>query len=289
MGANQSGERHDCALQGHAYHNFDGGTACNYCDKVVRSTDSISKELAELSTAVVDQGRTINKQGRTIDKLTSSRAHHGVTSCAEWVCGLRESQALDHSHSFERWLQEVQLGGWICSGKVTKEYFPDDNSLESGPGGTQEFVWKLLEPFATRNTRMVHGPRAKGGFRAPASIKWTLTCYPVADSHIKPSIGARKPDNVFRSRNDATGAHTIVVIGDNKRRAGGKFTEEEIGHILDMAKQLLVHYQKRRVYLYCFLTDGYRFQFFKVRRNATGFSFQESSVYEEVAGWQVLL
>ena len=58
--------------------------------------------------------------------------------------------------------------------------------------------------------------------------------------------------------------------------------------MLDMTRQLLMEYQKRRGLMYCFLTDGYRFQFFKVERHRShDFIFQESNVYEGITGWQV--
>jgi hypothetical protein len=222
-----------------------------------------------------------------LQDLRIAQPHQGVTTAAEWVGDLRAKNHLGHSQKLDLVLEEYRLKGWIHGGPYMR--FPTDNCLETGEGGTQEFVWNILEPYATKNTCKIYKPRKdNNGFLAKPESNLTLTCYPVPGSHTKPSFGTRKPDNVFRSRPDASGAHTIVVLGDNKRRANGKFTEEEIGHVLDIARQLLMEYQKRRTLMYCFLSDGYRFQFFEVTRaDQHIFSIQESIVYEGFTGWQV--
>ena len=66
----------------------------------------------------------------------------------------------------------------------------------------------------------------------------------------------------------------------------GDFSDAEIGHILDLAKTLLRSHHR---VLCCFLTDGERFQFFKVERRIDEFFFQQSSVFSNTMGWQILL
>lgn len=231
----------------------------------------------------------MDEVAREIKELRIGKLHQGVTTAAEWVCDLRDKDALSHSEEFNAWLLENKPNGWIRGGDLGADFFPSDMCLENGVGGTQEFVWSLLGQYSKNNQCKIHHPRIDGkGFLSKSTEALTLSCYPVANSHTKPSFGSRKPDNVFRSRSDVTGAHTIVVLGDNKRRAHGKFTDEEIGHVLDMTRQLLMDYQKRRVLMYCFLTDGYRLQFFGVRRGRmNNFTFLESNVYEGLTGWQV--
>jgi hypothetical protein len=56
-----------------------------------------------------------------------------------------------------------------------------------------------------------------------------------------------------------------------------------------LAKDLLKNHQVIRSFLYCFLTDGQRFQFFKAERLSDGFAFQQSSVFTSTKGWQILL
>lgn len=236
---------------------------------------SVAKKLEELSIEVKE--------------LRTAKPHQGVTTAAEWVCKLRGANELYYSSKLDAWLLDKKLECWICGGIVGADYFPSEECLESGEGGTQEFVWRLLEKISSSDGCKTYQPRKdERGYLSRPGSNLRLSCYPVPDSHKNASFGSRKPDNVFRSRPDATGVHTIVVIGDNKRRARGKFTEEEIGHILDMTRQLLMEYQKRRVLMYCFLTDGFRFQFFSVqRKTAREFIFHESIVYEGLTGWQV--
>jgi trehalose-6-phosphate synthase len=67
------------------------------------------------------------------------------------------------------------------------------------------------------------------------------------------------------------------------------FPEEEIGEILDMGKGILNKEQFTRTTLICFLTDGYRFQFFRCTRSERGsnISFEQSAVYGGESGWKV--
>lgn len=81
-------------------------------------------------------------------------------------------------------------------------------------------------------------------------------------SHKHPTFGTRKPDNVVY-KSGCSGYLAIVVFGENKGRYSNKdFNAQHCGRLLDMARELMTDFQPRRPFIYCFLTDGYRFRFF---------------------------
>ena len=216
--------------------------------------------------------------------------HHGVSTNQDWVRMLKNENQLVHDANLDKYLYDYKINGWYCP-KPDGVSFPGDDVLESGEGGTQSFVDSILSSFYHNNEFEVHRESKKkaGVFNKKPSCKLQLSCFPVENSYARPSFGTRKPDNVFRSEKNVGGAHSIVMIGENKRRAQGAFSDDEIGHILDMAKQLMVHHQKKRQFMYCFLSDGFRFQFFSIHRFQAGFEYCHSRVYEGVLGWQVIL
>jgi hypothetical protein len=87
------------------------------------------------------------------------------------------------------------------------------------------------------------------------------------------------------------GGCAITALGDVKG-CGARdrdFPEDQVGHILDMGVDLMKKEQFTRTCLYCFLTDGYKFQFFKCSRSQQGgeITYEQSAVYGGVYGWQV--
>lgn len=105
-----------------------------------------------------------------------------------------------------------------------------------------------------------------------------------------PTFGTRKPDAAFHLKGQC-GSLALVVIGEHKgRSSNGDFSNEEVGHILDMARDLMENHQVRRRHLYSYLSDGYRFQFFRTERTENGFVFfRKSSLFVGQAGVTVSL
>ena len=121
-------------------------------------------------------------------------------------------------------------------------------------------------------------------------IEIRIHCFPDVGAEERVSFGSRRPDNVFRYRRDVSGPQSIVLLGDNKGRyAHNYFPDEEIGHILDMGMSLMANYQRNRRFMYCFLTNGYNFQFFKIHRDRDScFHIEQSLVFCDILGWQVI-
>jgi len=76
---------------------------------------------------------------------------------------------------------------------------------------------------------------------------------------------------------------------DVKPRADGEFTDEEIGHIISLTTALLAKQHEKRLGMICGLTDGYRFQYFRVLRkpNGGGATVDASRTFTGYGGWQV--
>lgn len=76
---------------------------------------------------------------------------------------------------------------------------------------------------------------------------------------------------------------------DHKRNDHRGFPDEQAGQILDMVTQLMEYEQRNRPFMFAGLTDGYRWMFFKVIRVATGYRYQQSTVYQGLVGWRHFL
>jgi hypothetical protein len=94
--------------------------------------------------------------------------------------------------------------------------------------------------------------------------RMVLNSVPVG-GHSCVSYASRKTVIPCYMNNDQRGACSITIKGDVKGCAPRHvdFSKAEVGHVLDMAKDLMTMEQFTRAQLYCFLADGYRFQFFR--------------------------
>lgn len=69
---------------------------------------------------------------------------------------------------------------------------------------------------------------------------------PFPNAHAVPTFGTRKPDAAFHLKGHS-GSLALVVIGEHKGRlSDGDFSNDEVGHILDMARDLMENHQVRR-------------------------------------------
>lgn len=126
---------------------------------------------------------------------------------------------------------------------------------EEGPGGTQEYITKMEEAI-------MDGKPKDLSFE-DSIYQPTLTSIMVPGQHNAEKYGTRKPDMVGY-RPGEEGGMSILWIGDVKRSGMHDFGNDEIGHVLDMALSLYKHQGGKRPFIITFLTDGARFQFFKV-------------------------
>ena len=102
----------------------------------------------------------------------------------------------------------------------------------------------------------------------------------------KSSVGNHKPDYHQRS-DEFAGEQGIVSLGKIKgiMDADQEFSDEEVGQILDFLQELLLK-QGWRQWVYGFLTDGVRFEFFRgMRRSDDHVSFTRSGLLSKGPAW----
>mmetsp|Transcript_5496 Transcript_5496/g.5637 ORF Transcript_5496/g.5637 Transcript_5496/m.5637 type:complete len:600 (+) Transcript_5496:989-2788(+) len=232
--------------------------------------DELRQSLAGLSLTV---------ERMQVEKIQVVNNKHGVTSYANFAQGLKDRNQLIYKQEFQIWLQNSQDKWWPCE---EVETFPDLYQKEAEH--CQPFVSRMINTLALNNK---HKPLKKNGeySKNPASTQPSLN--DVVDAFKSVSFNQRKPDIVMYKANQR-GACSITMLGDVKsRNSNNDFPNEEVGHILDMTIELMTDHQSLRKTFYCFLTDGYRFQFFKCHRNGDSFTFEFSSVFLGESGWQI--
>ena len=121
------------------------------------------------------------------------------------------------------------------------------------------------------------------------------------DSRNKASVGSKKPDYVQRSLT-SSGEQGILCVGEMKSILDPEreFSREDVGQILDFLQEVLVT-QPWRHWVFGFLTDGIRFEFFLAKRLSSwlgrgsgdrdrdrddvGMSFTRSGLFSKGEGW----
>lgn len=230
-------------------------------------------------------------EAKLLDKDLKAELPHiaGVTTEVEWLQKLKAANELTScDETFSRFLTEVKVSWWITA-KVGK--FPAHRSSETEV--CQPFVTSIISCLTNCGEEVFSEPRhmLRAYFKGPKKVKVKFESVSV-DCHSVISFGRRKPDIVCYA-GERRGAMSISIIGDVKgcSSVNNSFPEAERGQILDMTKDLMTFEQPNRLYCYSFLTDGYRFQFFKTSRAEpraySPLSYQESAVYCGVSGWQV--
>jgi hypothetical protein len=218
--------------------------------------------------------------------LKVSREHKGITTASQWVASLRtEGLLAANSQSLDTFLESVRVHWWPASNVSP---FPEVGAMESSS----------CQPYVTARINEIHRGQVhrKKALRFPGTPAYLdrsdpaeLRSIPV-DGHSIVSYGGRSPD-VPCYYGTRRGACSITLLGDVKGCGARSkdFPEAEVGHILDMGTDLMTKQQFTRATLFCFLTDGYRFQFFRCVRTQQGdqIMYEQSAVYGGEHGWQV--
>jgi hypothetical protein len=215
-----------------------------------------------------------------------NRSHIGVSTEAEWVKDLEDRRLLSHEQTFDNTLILLRQSWWPRSPRSFPLLHDPENDV------CQPFFDQMFEDLRCHK---MHRRLAAGGYsKNPAPKNQQpkflneFICSPNS-----PTFSLRKPDIVLYQP-ERRGPCSITAIGDVKgRTSDGAFPNSEIGHVLDMATVLLREHQFLRVFIYCFLSDGYRFQFFKCQRQSGSvsepFKYVQSAIYIGEAGWQVCI
>ena len=106
------------------------------------------------------------------------------------------------------------------------------------------------------------------------------------------TLGTHKPDHLMRMAG-RSGEQSIITADEIKamldsNNPHGEFSDEQVGQELDFLQMTLI-LQAWRTFVYGFLTDTRRFEFYRaVRDPAKGITFERSGVYTDQDGWVAL-
>lgn len=189
---------------------------------------------------------------------------------------------------------KLWIDAWYKSNEPT---FPPDDADESGDDGTQAFFdseMNAIKEVIDRNNgklpvRKAHRNDRSKFLQKPHSWKM-VTSLPQVHVHNTPPLHRRKFDG-YTTQCGHAGPLSITFPTELKgalpRHRG--FPDDQAGQILDMATQLMEYEQRNRGFMFAGLTDGYRWMFFKIIRVATGYRYQQSTVYQGLVGWRHFL
>jgi hypothetical protein len=209
------------------------------------------------------------------------RGPRGISTAANWVSSIRDENLLIVDNKLNHFLENCAVEWWPTP-KVMP--FPNVGATESKT--CQDFVNTIIKKIINCDGNVYKIDDF--GNAQSIVLQFPIHSQPV-DCHKVVSFSGRKPD-ICCYQGDRRGAYLITLVGDVKGCGArtADFPEAEIGHILDMTTDLLVKHQFTRLFIYCFLTDGCKFQFFKVRRCVGNvFRYEQSAVYCNEKGWQV--
>ena len=180
-----------------------------------------------------------------------------------------------------------ELASWWPSRIVAA--FPKENDTETKT--CQPYVSAIINDISNGAGRVHMKKRNVSVFGKYVKATTQIRLHSqLVDGHACVSYAGRKPDIVCYF-GDMRGSCAITAIGDvkNAGKRNQDFPDGDIGKILDMSRDLLTKEQFTRSFMYCFLTDGYRFQFFRCIRNqrSNEISYEQSPVYGGEAAWQV--
>ena len=232
----------------------------------------------------IDEVTAQRIEDKVFKKIKSLRTNVGVTTCAEFF----QDITFDARINWNQLCNEAVAAGdrWFCSNSPSQPFnYPPAKTGEKDSNdaqGTQTFVTKCLQQiFEIQNKN--YFKRGSDDLLTVPKFHYSTDFF--AFKH--PSFLNRRPDVVFH-RNSRAGELAIIFFGDVKPAGEADFTDEQKGHILDMAIDFMTKVQIDRTHLFCFLTDGKRFQFFRVtREDNDSFVFSQSEVLLEHIGWQV--
>ena len=224
----------------------------------------------------------------------SDASRMGSVTEAQLVQDMVSNQTLIDDPNFDMELNIIKKQGefWVESCDNPVSLFPAPSSGEKST--VQPFFTDVMGKFANMclmKDKIVFIPDDKGLYRTPKVLTGDLLCIPDASIHETPTVGSRKPDvNVYHESIDVKGVLRVVSAWELKARAKEKshrFADDEIGQLVDTNMELL-RQQPFRQFTLAVLSDGVRFQFFKIKVSAVnGFIVSKSSVYLNMEGWSV--
>jgi hypothetical protein len=251
-------------------------------DKIQALNMDVKETIQALNMDVKEKIQALNMDVHSA-KYPSKR---GVTTYAQWVREMKsesQGQTQRQASEFQKLLENLRSKQpkWWPSRIVQR--FPLLGALESS--ACQPYVSEMIESLSNNKKHVL----LKDGKNYAARAHDFQPHNKIFDTFAAVSFNQRRPDIAIYQQNQR-GACSITMLGDVKGRSSNRdFPDEEVGHILDMARELMMDHQFLREFIYCFLTDGYRFQFFNFQKDSRNdtFAYHPSPVYVGQEGWQV--
>ena len=251
-------------------------TNVKFAEQIQNEIKETKAEMKETNVKFAEQSAKLDKiqeDTQGIAALKAGASRKGVTTQAQFYQEIYQNQSLDrHSNLKGIWNGKAN---WPLDFPTP----PNDGTGESDKvdkdkkiPGVQTFFTNVLKSLIPHTKK-----------------KDKVQSIPDPEAFRKCSFGTRKPDvvNYAEGKNGALG---ITSFGELKGRRHGDFADEEKGHVLDMARSYMEDFGFNRPFLIVFLSDGVRWQFFRVVRQETSFRYLEGcmvSSHEE--GWRMYL
>eukprot|EP00978_Attheya_sp_CCMP212_P029057 scaffold102073_cov45-Attheya_sp.AAC.2 len=202
------------------------------------------------------------QQQAIIAQLLQAKSHKGVTTNATFYDSLTSNELIQAA------------SGSHCAWDNKEDDLWFDANLLTVAGTSEEHVQDAFEKIIARINDQVNT-----GERKAKSL-------PTPDSYKKRSFKTRKPDVVNRQCG-TTGLLGISAFGDLKKVGSNDFSSDEQGHVLDMATTFM-DANIFRPFVIVFLSDGTRWQFYRVvREDKEKLMIYASTVINEAEeGWK---
>jgi hypothetical protein len=251
----------------------------------IEAKETSDAKLKELRLTVIEAKATAAKVTKSFEYMRNAKVIGATTEADLTKQLVKDNKLIRDYGELKGFLEASKEESWFRRNHM-QDNFPEVGAREKSE--CQPFVTAMLEQI-NAGTVYKRERRKKAIEYATKTSKMELTHHP-NDCHANASFSFRKPDIVCYPPS-CGGACYITMMGDVKG-CGNRFSDfpdDEVGHILDMTMQLMRQHQRHRVWSICFLTDGYRFQYFKVTRQGVEFLIQRTGIFSAVSGWQVCL
>lgn len=225
----------------------------------------------------------------------------GSITEAEHVHELERTNRISFDVIFDEELKKWAKEGdfWVCSCDSPSAGFPPIKAGEKSV--VQPYFTDILKQFNTFKTDRVTGNLLRTVYRKnPRTGRYTDKIYleesavqsvPLLDTENTPTLGSRKPDIpcYYLSVNQLSLLRMVTFVECKPRSATTgmpAFSPAEVGQVICTA-ELLLDKQPQRAFAIVGLSDGVRFQFFRVGRDGGTSKVLVSCMFMNMDGWAV--
>lgn len=230
----------------------------------------------------------INWQLQQLSDALISLRHADPSSLAQWVAVLRKRREIAPSANLDSFLKAHAVTWWPTPVVAPFPRYGDTETAVCQPYVTARISEIMNCGGRVHRKKIARVPFTSAYVRTAQPEVVNFVSQPV-DAHGQISFSTRRPDVAcYYLGKRAPSAITILGNVRGWSPPEKDFPDVAIGHIIDMGQDLMTKQQFTRDFLYCFLTDGNKFQFFRcVRQRMGDIWYEQSAVYVGEKGWQV--